>query len=395
MKILRIDIEGYRSIWRVSWIPGPLSVLIGVNGSGKSNLLRALALLSDAARGKLSSNIREAGGIAPLLWDGQSPGLTWYLRVEQARDRPDHAPEQMEYSLKLERLGMGGAYLVCEESLLQSARIVDGQRQPSFYWLNRLPERATLRTPDGSAVSYPAAALEETEALLSLISDPVQFAPQFALRQYLAAWRIYHDVDVGFGAELRRATVTRLERQVDSDGQNLIAVLHTLYSGVKVFRDDLNAAMRAAFGPDFEELTFPPAADGRIQLRVRWHSLRRAQSAADLSDGILRFLFLITVLANPDPPPLIAIDEPETGLHPSVLPIVAEFAADAASRTQVILTTHSPQFLSAFSDSPDSTVVVEWCDGKTELRPLSGERLERWLEHYSLGDLWLSGELEE
>ncbi|MDY7076169.1 MAG: AAA family ATPase, partial [Chloroflexota bacterium] len=380
---------------RVSWVPGPLSVLIGVNGSGKSNLLRALALLSDTARGRLSSSIREAGGITPLLWDGQSPWLTWRLHVEMAREWPDRVPDRIEYNLKLERLGMGGAYLVSGEHLLQAARVVDDQRQAPFYWLDRLPERATLRTPDGDAVPYPAEALEGTESLLSLISDPVQFAPQFALRQYLSAWRVYHDIDVSFGAELRRATVTRLERQVDSDGQNLIAVLHTLYSGDKVFRDDLDAAMRAAFGPDFEELTFPPAADGRVQLRVRWRSLRRAQSAADLSDGILRFLFLITVLANPDPPPLIAIDEPEAGLHPSMLPIVAEFAADAASRTQVILTTHSPQFLSAFSDSPDSTVVVEWCDGKTELRPLSGERLDRWLEHYKLGDLWLSGELEE
>lgn len=105
--------------------------------------------------------------------------------------------------------------------------------------------------------------------------------------------------------------------------------------------------MKAAYGDDFEELVFPPAADQRIQLRVRWKSLKREQTAADLSDGTLRFLFLLTVLASPSPAALVAIDEPETGLHPAMLPIVAEYAVDASSRTQVILTTHSPQLLDA------------------------------------------------
>jgi predicted ATPase len=90
--------------------------------------------------------------------------------------------------------------------------------------------------------------------------------------------------------------------------------------------------MRAAFGDDFEELVFPPAADQRIQLRIRWRSLQREQSAADLWEGTLRFLFLLAVLANPSPPPVIAIDEPETGLHPAMVPIVAEYAREAATR---------------------------------------------------------------
>ena len=138
---------------------------------------------------------------------------------------------------------------------------------------------------------------------------------------------------------------------MEPDGQNLISVLHTLYTGDRDFKNEINLAMRAAFGEDFEELVFPPAADQRVQLRVRWKSLQREQSAADLSDGTLRFLFLLAVLASPSPAPLIAIDEPETGLHPSMLPIVAEYAVDASSRTQVIFTTHSPQFLDAFRET--------------------------------------------
>jgi predicted ATPase len=162
---------------------------------------------------------------------------------------------------------------------------------------------------------------------------------------------------------------------VSSDAQNLIAVLHTLYSGDREFKRDIDSAMRAAFGGEFEEIVFPPAADQRIQLRVRWKSLRREQSAADLSDGTLRFLFLMAVLANPDSPSLIAIDEPEIGLHPSMLPIIAEYAKEASTRAQVILTTHSPALLDAFTSAEPQITVVEWPAGKTQLRVCSGDEL--------------------
>ena len=113
-----------------------------------------------------------------------------------------------------------------------------------------------------------------------------------------------------------------------------------------------------------------------------------------LSDGTIRFLFLMTVLCNPDPPPLIAIDEPETGLHPSMFPIIAEYAAEASKRTQVIFSTHSPQFLDAFSDYNPTTTVTAWKDGETKIKNLDREALQEWLKHYSLGTLFLSGDLE-
>ena len=108
--------------------------------------------------------------------------------------------------------------------------------------------------------------------------------------------------------------------------------------------------MRAAFGDDFEEAGFSACGGSADQLRVRWRSLRREESAADLSDGTLRFLFLLAVFANPSPPPLIAIDEPETGLHPSMLPIVAEYAREAANTRAGHFETHSPEFLDAFGE---------------------------------------------
>ena len=124
-------------------------------------------------------------------------------------------------------------------------------------------------------------------------------------------------------------------------------------------------------------------AQSRIARFVTWRYTSR-----------LCFLFLLAVLANPSPPSLIAIDEPETGLHPSMLPIVAEYARDAAERTQVILTTHSPEFLDAFGDDVPPTTVAECRDGETDLRVLSGGQLDYWLRQYTLGELYRYNELE-
>lgn len=232
--------------------------------------------------------------------------------------------------------------------------------------------------------------------MLSLLAGPFALhrdIPPF--RSELVGLSIYHDINVDQNSVIRQPAISRYEKRVDPDGQNLIPVLHTLYTGDRDFKKDIDMAMRAAFGDDYDELVFPPAADQRIQLRVRWKSLQREQTAADLSDGTLRFLFLLTVLASPSPAPVIAIDEPETGLHPSMLPIVAEYAVDAAERVQVILTTHSPQFLDTFEDTKPTTTVAKWVNGETILKTLSGEKVERWLKEYSLGSLYRSGELED
>jgi predicted ATPase len=153
--------------------------------------------------------------------------------------------------------------------------------------------------------------------------------------------------------------------------------------------------MQAAFGHEYVELVFPPASDQRIQLRIRWSSLEQEQSAADLSDGTLYFLLLMAILNNPNPPGLIAIDEPETGLHPSMLPVIAEHAVEASQQAQVIFTTHSSSFLDAFHGAKPVTTVARWHKGETLLKVLDGEDLEYWLRSYTLGSLYASGELED
>jgi predicted ATPase len=173
-----------------------------------------------------------------------------------------------------------------------------------------------------------------------------------------------------------------------------VSVLHTLYTSDREFKRQVDEGMRAGFGDQFEGLVFQPAAAQRIQLAVQWRSSKTPHAGQDLSDGTLRFLLLLTVLASPEPATLIAIDEPEVGLHPSMLPIVAEYAVEAAERTQVVMTSHSPVFLDAFSHVPAEVLLLHWEDGQSRLFPLTPETLSRWLERYRLGELFTSGELE-
>jgi len=396
MKISRMEIKGFRSLKNISWAPGKLNVIIGPNGAGKSNLLRLLELMSVSAQGRLGKYVQHSGGMEPLVWDGVLEGIRFEIHASELLPFWMPGRNWLTYGVELARLGRTGTYAIGEERLLYFHRQKPEEKVEPFAILDREKMNARIFDEDRKEWIAPQESLLEEETLLSQTAGPFainQHIPLF--RQQLSEWRVYHDVDVSLSARLRQPAVARLDKRVDSDGQNLVSVLHTLYTGERDFKKDMDLAMRAAFGDDYDELVFPPAADQRIQLSVRWKSLRREQTAADLSDGTLRFLFLLTVLASPSPAPLIAIDEPETGLHPSMLPIIAEYSVDTAERVQVIFTTHSPQFLDAFGDVPPLTTVARWANGETVLKTLKGEKLERWLKEYSLGALYRSGELED
>ena len=378
--IQTLHLQGYRSLKEVIWTPGKLNVIIGPNGSGKSNLLRALALLQRSAMGKLPEDLVREGGIAPVLWDGQARELAWSVKTEPVGAERDPLRDALTYELRLRQLGGTSAYRV-EHELLANYHLQNAGAKPQpLKFLDRRPGHAVTFDAQEKQLLAVEGSVPDDQTLLSLVAGPFSNPIVTAFHQKLAAWSIFHDLHVDQGAEVRRPAVARLDKRVAADGQNLIPVLHTLYSTDRDFKTDVDAAMRAAFGHDFEELSFPPAADQRIQLRLRWRSLKSTQSAADLSDGTMRFLLLLAILCNPEPDALIAIDEPEVGLHPSMLPIVAELARQASDRSQVILTTHSPQLLDAFRDEPPTTTVARWEDGESKLSVIEGAELDRaWL----------------
>jgi predicted ATPase len=395
MKIIQLEVEGYRSLKSQTWSPGSLNILIGPNASGKSNVLRVLETLSTAAQGGLGRYIQQEGGMEPVVWDGQADRVRLRAKMTPLSPYKDVVKDALTYEIVLARLGKSSAYRIDNEVLGNFYEVETGEMTEPVKLLERDPRHAVVYSMDSQGFEAPPASIPEDEGLLSVAAGPFtanRFVGDF--QKELADWKIHQGFNTHREAPVRTPQVTRADTQVSSDGQNLVSVLHSLYMSNREFEDEVISAMRAAFGEDFDKLVFPPAADQRIQMRIRWRSLDRASSAADLSDGTLRFLFLLAVFANPMPPPLIAIDEPETGLHPSMLPIVAEYARDASQRAQVILTTHSPEFLDAFGDEPPTTTIVERHEGQTILRVVSGEELSYWLKQYTLGEMFRSKELE-
>jgi len=398
LKIKTIQIEGYRSLKNVEWQPGSLNIVIGPNGTGKSNLLRFLEMLSIAARGRLSRHVESAGGIKPLLWDGKAEAISCKLEVavgEYDANKANICGDGLIYDFLLRQIGTGFDYRVEREQLnAGNCHSWEGEEKQNVY-LQRVKNEGYIYNADEQKLAMPEEGIAGEELLLAVAASPfARCKPISYFQKQLASWAIYHDLYVHQESRIRQPAVSRYETAVAPDGQNLVSVLHTLYTGSRDFKFSIDNAMKAAFGNDYEELIFPPAADQRIQLRIRWSSLTHEQSAADMSDGTLFFLLLMTILNNPDPPALVAIDEPETGLHPSMLPIITEHAVDLAQRTQLIFTTHSSQFLDAFHENRPVTTIAGWQNGESKLRVLKGEDLEYWLRSYSLGSLFVSGELE-
>jgi predicted ATPase len=386
MQVLKLKVEGFRSLKDVEWTLGDLNVIIGPNASGKSNLLRLLEMISASAQGRLAKHLQRQGGISQVIWDG---------RAERVYTSITCSDKQMEFAYDFSLNVAGAGYVVGTEQLLADSHPL-GPDHNARQLLDRVGvERARLQRIDGSFIELPDGSYALGETVLSAVPGPIMSDTMaYHVKRSLSAWRVYHDINTGPDSEIRQANVVRIEPELEQDGQNLVPVLHSLYTSDREFKRNIDLGMRAAFGDEYEELIFSPAADQRVQLRVAWKSLKRPISAADLSDGTLRYLFLITALASPNLPALLAIDEPATGLHPGMMPIVAEYAAEASQKSQVILTTHSPQFLSAFRDTRPSVTVSKYENGETKLSMPSSGLLADWLQEFSLGALFVSGELE-
>jgi predicted ATPase len=392
MAIQQLEVHSYRSFHDACWKPGRLNLLVGPNGSGKSNLLRLLELIAETAKGGLA-NALKPGGIIPLLWDYRSTGLGWKLRIDPVDPGRDPVQDALTLELALEHVRNTSSYQIVKDSLGNWVKY-EGGYAGSPYWIYTRDQRRAMVFDQQARNLVPFEDADPNESLLPQISDPRTNPIPTHTRRNLEGWRIYHDVHVERGSPMRSPATTQYAKLVAPDGSNLVSVLHTLYTGDRDFKRQLNEGMRAGFGEQFEELVFQPAAAQQIQLAIQWRSSKQPHAGQDLSDGTLRFLFLLTVLASPDPATLIAIDEPEIGLHPSMLPIVAEYAAEAANRTQVVITSHSPVFLDAFSQVEPQVTLFHWEDGETLLFPLAPEAMAKWLEDYRLGQLFTNGDLE-
>ncbi len=359
---------------------GPLNVLIGPNGSGKSNFLEVLSLLR-AAPTKLPEPVKEMGGVREWLWKGpqskRSASLEAVIDYPQGKMPVRHVLEITEHGARFE---------VTDERIEDEHPSED---QPDAYFYYRFQEgHPELNDLSDQRRGLRRESVKPEESILSQVRDPESYPVLHWLQEQYERIRLYRSWTFGPLAGVRREQSAQGRSDVLSDGgENLALVLSKIRPRVK---NELIESLRMLFeGIEDIHLT----VDGGNVLLVLEEAEGREIPATRLSDGTLRYLSLLVVLLHPDPPPLVAIEEPELGLHPDVLPHIAELLVRASKRMQLVVTTHSRILVDALTDHPESVVVCSKQAGESSLERLDAGELKAWLDKYTLGELWSKGEL--
>jgi predicted ATPase len=359
---------------------GKLNVLIGPNGSGKSNLLEVFALLQ-AAPTYLPKPLKGMGGVREWLWKGKRAPQE--AMIEAVVEYPANG-QPLRHGLSM--ADHGGRFEVADE-WIENEKAVAGERKPYFFY----------RFQRGNPVVHDYQAtkrrlrrenVKPEESILSQVREPELYPALAWLQQQYEQIRLFRNWSFGPGASLRREQSThgRADFLVDG-GENLPLVLSKIRSRVKA--DLLDSLNKLYEGIEDVQLTIE---GGNVLLFLEERGGREIP-ATRLSDGTLRYLCLLAILLHPEPPPLIALEEPELGLHPDVIPHVAELLLRASERTQLVVTTHSRMLVDALTEDPASVVVCQKEEGESRFERLNPDELKLWLEKYSLGHLWSMGEL--
>ena len=364
----------------------PLNVLIGPNGAGKSNLLEVLALLRAAPR-ELAIPIKRGGGIWEWLWKGdESPHKATIEATVDDPKKDSPLRHVLEFTDHGGRFEVTDERIECAETkfsyrLYHGHHKFDSQTEP----LIRRRRRPVLELL--GLTTYPEREKPE-ESVLSQVRDAQMYPALHGLQEQYERIRLYRNWSFGPAAELRRDQSTHDRSDfLNEGGANLALVLSH-------FRGEHKRKLVAALQELFDGIVDVncPVTGGTVSLFLEERGGRQIP-ASRLSDGTLRYLCLLAILLHPAPPSLVAIEEPELGLHPDVVAQVAELLVDAAQRMQIVVTTHSHMLVDALSDHPSSVVVCEQENGQSRFERLDSARLKTWLHEYSLGDLWSSGEL--
>ena len=371
----------------------PLNVLIGPNGSGKSNLIEALSLL-EAAPHNLQRPIQVGGGTSEWLWKGIDKYPTAVLEVT-IENIFNETP--IKYNMSFTGNGSGRFVLIDER--IEDSKSSKRYGKINFYY--RYQEGSPIlnaKVPAKTGTSHKwqerelGEKLSHEQSILSQIRDPdVYPILAFITDHFRAGIHFYREWNFGrYDAGRRPIPIDQPSFRLSEDASNLSLVLHNLINeptlGNKII-DEFRL-----FYPQADNIGFA-IEGGILRIYLFEKGFKRPISMSSFSDGMLRYLSLLTILCHPDPPPVTCIEEPEIGLHPDIIIEVARLLIEASSKSQIIVTTHSDILVDALTDVPEAIIVCEKPTTSTHLSRLDKDKLKPWLEKHRLGDLWTSGQL--
>jgi predicted ATPase len=380
----------------------PLNILIGPNGSGKTNLIEVIRLLYMLPEKEPWSTVLKTGGADEWLWQGgrnQTPRASVTAKVQwdmPHNERFAKEPLVYEYEIGLDKFQT--LFQVATESLRMASRS-DGYDAHNSYFLRsgalgELHLRNLSRNEPSSRLD-----LVSDRSVLSQIADRqlleaglgINLPEIIEIRDFFDRFEFHQDWEFGADFPARDPVIApQSVDRLDESGLNLAQMVAHFKSFYRPTFERMLELM-SKFSGDFKSLDVR-LYGANLQLAVQEES-GVSTSAYRLSDGTLRWIALLVILLNPNPAPITCLDEPELGLHPDAIHTLADLLRDASRRTQLIVTTHSDALIDAFSDEPEAVCVCEKVEGSTVIQRLDKERLKIWLKDYSLGHLWMSGEI--
>lgn len=356
-----LAISGYRTLRNVVLPLERMNVVTGANGTGKSNLYRALRLLADVAQGRIVSSIAREGGLDSTLWAGPetiSRSVKQGTFAVQGTRRKDvvslklgFAADEFGYAIDL-GLPPPTASAFSNDPQIKRECIWHGEVfRPGSLLVDRRGPLVAVRSDDGNWNTV-TDRLVAFDSMMVHISDPRNAPEVLMLREGIRAWRFYDHFRTDADSPVRIPQVGTWTPVLGNDGSDLASAIMTireLGDG-----DLLDAAVEDAFPKS--RLTVD-IEDGRFILSMSQHGLLRSLTARELSDGTLRYLLWIAALLTPRPPTLMVLNEPETSLHPDLLGALARLITRAAERTQLIVVTHASQLISGLEAQPNCNAI--------------------------------------
>jgi len=355
--IRTLAVHGYRSLREVVVPLGALTVVTGANGTGKTSLYRALALLADAARGRLIAGLAAAGGLPSVLWAGPETISGAMRRGEVpvqgtgGRRGPislalGFATADLGYLIDLGLPQPGAPTLFLRDPEIKREVVFAAPRlRPAAVLVERRRGSVRVRTDDGLAdLGW---RLPPHAGLLDELADPLQRPEVAALRAEVLGWRFYDSFRVDAAAPARQPRVGTRTEVLSGDGSDLAPAVQTILESA--WAEPFAAAVADALGGRVRV----GEGQGRFELFMTQDGMLRELAAGEWSDGTLRFVLLAAALLSPRPPGLLVLNEPEASLHPDVLPALGRLIRDAAARTQVVVVTHSRRLVRALA-GPDT-----------------------------------------
>lgn len=360
--LTRLAVSGYRSLRDIRLELGPLNVVTGANGSGKSSLYRALKLLADIAQGRVIQSLAAEGGLQSTLWAGPEAFSRKMKSGEQAVEgtrrsktvalKLGFSGEDYGYAMDL---GLPPPQSAPPPPAMPSLFTLDPQIKAESVWtgeeLGRANAFAERRGPyvrvrgESGAWRETLRNLTASDSMMTHGADPHDALELLVLRERMKEWRFYDHLRTDREAPARRRQIGTYTPVLSSDGADLAAAIQTIIEiGDPT---ELDATINEAFpGANLNVVE----TNGYFELELQQHGLLRPLRVAELSDGTLRYLLLAAALLSPRPPELMILNEPETSLHPDLLIPLAHLIGKAAKNSQIILVSHASALVSALED---------------------------------------------